>query len=70
MKGRREERMMGPVIYHVDEGTNIHVEPHPDQMHIALTTVVEGKPTVTITYSIDELLTFVHLLLHSLDKIR
>ena len=39
-------------------------------MHIALTTVVEGKPTVTIAYSIDELLAFVNLLLHSLDKIR
>jgi hypothetical protein len=62
--------MSGPIMYHVDEGTNIHIEPHPDQMHIALTTVVEGKPTVTITYSIDELLTFVHLLLHNLDKIR
>ena len=61
---------MGSVIYHVDEGTNIHVEPHPDQMHVALTTVVEGKPTVTITYSIDELLTFVQILLHYLDNIR
>ena len=62
--------MIGSDIYRVDERTNIHVEPHPDQTHIALTTVVEGKPTVTITYSIDELLTFVHLLLQSLDKIR
>ena len=57
-------------IFHVDEKTNIHVEPHPDQKHIALTTVVDGKPTVTITYAIDELLTFVQILLHNLDKIR
>ena len=61
--------MMDPVIYRVDERTNIHVEPHRDKTLLALTTVVEGKPTVTITYSIDELLAFVHLLLHSLDKI-
>ena len=62
--------MMGPDIFHVGEKTNIHVERHPDQKHIALTTVVEGKPTVTITYAIDELLTFVQILLHNLDKIR
>lgn len=62
--------MIGPITYRVDAETNIHVEPHPDQTHVALTTVVKGEPTVTITYSIDELLTFVHLLLQSADKIR
>lgn len=62
--------MSGKIMYHVDAGTNIHVEPHPEQMHIALTTVIEGESTITITYSIDELLTFVQLLLHNLDKIR
>jgi hypothetical protein len=39
----------------VDERTNIHVEPHRDKTLMALTTMVDGKPTVTITYSIDEL---------------
>jgi hypothetical protein len=68
--GCRGGGVMSADIFHVDEKTNIHVEPHPDQKHIALTTVVDGKPTVTITYAIDELLTFVQILLHNLDKIR
>lgn len=62
--------MMGEEIYRVDEKTNIYIEPHPDGINLALTMVIEGKPLVTITYAIDEILMFVHLLLHNLDKLR
>lgn len=62
--------MMGEEIYRVDEKTNIYIEAHPDRINLMLTVVVEGKPLVTITYAIDEVLTFVHLLLHNLDKLR
>lgn len=61
--------LMGPVIYHVDEQTNIYVGLAPDRQSVALTVIIEGEPTVTICYSVEELLTFNWLLLHSINML-